>query len=329
MDMPAPLQSALATLLTDTSPALLAERAQALSETYRANHRQDRIVTQRDQALAYAAARMPATYGAIYHALEESLRYCPGPLVTLTDVGAGTGAASWAADALLDLEAITCLEREDAMRQVGTALMRNGSAALRRATWRPFDLRLESLPQADLVIAAYILNELPETEQIAALERLWQATRGILLIVEPGTPVATVSLQRMRSHLLQQGAHLAAPCPHADACPVLPPDWCHFACRVSRSRVHRLAKGGDAPYEDEKFSYMVFSRWEAPRVQTRVLRHPQVHPGFVGLTLCEADGIHTRTVSKKEGPLFKAARKARAGEAFPIPTESEEPLCRP
>ena len=42
---------------------------------------------------------------------------------SVIDIGAGTGAASWAVSNVLDVEKITCLEREKAMRDIGKKLM--------------------------------------------------------------------------------------------------------------------------------------------------------------------------------------------------------------
>ena len=78
--------------------------------------------------MAYAATRMPATFGAVYAALFAALTEADLSPKTLLDVGAGTGAACWAAAALCDFSRITCLERESAMKNLGQALMRGGRA---------------------------------------------------------------------------------------------------------------------------------------------------------------------------------------------------------
>ena len=75
-------------------------------------------------------------------------------------------------------------------------------------------------------------------------------------------------------------------------------------------------KEGDAPYEDEKFCYLALSRVPCTPAPARILRHPQKEAGHITLKLCTEAGITERTVTKKEGPLFKAARKAGAGDAF-------------
>ena len=96
----------------------------------------------------------------------------------------------------------------------------------------------------------------------------------MLLIVEPGTTAGWQRILDARAQLIADGAHILAPCPHALACPIAQPDWCHFSARVARSRVHRLAKEAEVPWEDEKFIYLAASRTPAvahalPRARRR------------------------------------------------------------
>ena len=43
--------------------------------------------------------------------------------------------------------------------------------------------------EADLVIVSYVLNEMKKEERIKVLEKIWNATKDVLIIIEPGTPV--------------------------------------------------------------------------------------------------------------------------------------------
>ncbi|MBP3524334.1 MAG: rRNA methyltransferase, partial [Clostridia bacterium] len=210
----------------------------------------------------------------------------------------------------------TCLEREDAMRSVGGALMRAGGGALSQAVWASCDLTAaQALPRADLVAEGYMLGELREELRLPVAQRLWDAAEKMLLLIEPGTPQGFANLAAVREHLASQGAHVAAPCPAgASRCPMAGEDWCHFSVRVQRTRLHKALKGGDAPYEDEKFCCLALTR-EAPKAacRARVLRHPVIAPGRITLTLCEDGEKAVRTVTKKD-PLWKRARKIGAGD---------------
>jgi ribosomal protein RSM22 (predicted rRNA methylase) len=117
--------------------------------------------------------------------------------------------------------------------------------------------------------------------------------------------------------LIASGANILAPCPHAHACPITAPDWCHFSARVARSRIHRLAKGGDVPWEDGKFAYVAASRLPAAPSPARVLSPPLTATGRVELKLCKSDGTAShRLVTRREGEVFKQARRADWGDVF-------------
>ena len=315
--LPAALQSAIDEMTGTCERAALARDAQAISESYRLRTgRGERLLTRESEAAAYAAARMPATYAAAHAALSEALLSAGIAPRTLLDCGAGTGAVSWAADDLLALTAVTCLEREDAMRATGQRLMRAGSTALRAARWETCDVTQDApLPQAELVCEGYMLGELPETMRLPAAARLWDAAEQLAVFIEPGTPQGFANPRAVRDMLLARGAHIAAPCPAGTgACPMTGEDWCHFAVRVQRTQLHRALKGGDAPYEDEKFCYLAAMRGEPENAcMSRVLRHPQIAPGRIGVTVCEGGAIAERTFTKKD-TQWKQVRKIAAGD---------------
>ena len=320
MEFPLELRMAIEQKAQGLSTAELMREAQELSRRYREEGGQGKRLSTTDrQALAYAAVRMPATFGAAAAALERTLPLLETVPTTLLDVGAGTGAAAWAASSLLFLESVICLEREPAMAQLGQALMAAGSETLQKSRWISGDINDPSpfSIHAGLVIAAYVLNEMHEADRPAALSRLWAATEDALVLIEPGTPEGFRQIKAARDYLLDRGASLLAPCPHEKSCPLPPDDWCHFSCRVARGRLHRQLKGGDAPYEDEKFCYLAFGRAKGARVSSRILRHPQIESGKITLQLCTPSGLVTLPVRKRDGTLFKTARKANSGDAFP------------
>jgi len=312
------MNDALSALLPEADAAKLAKDAKTISENYRLRTGSGaRLLTKESEAMAYAASRMPATAAAAYAAISRAIRAADVMPLTLLDCGAGTGAASFAADALIDLEEITCLEREDAMRAVGARLMQEAGGALSGAKWASWDLTDKTpLPRAGLVVEGYMLGELAQGMRLPAARRLWDAAGEMLILIEPGTPQGFENLLAVREYLCSLGAYVAAPCPAGTGkCPVKEEDWCHFTVRVQRTKLHKLLKGGDAPYEDEKFAYMAFTR-EAPRnaCAARVLRHPQIDPGRITLTLCEGGRKTSRIVTKKD-PLWKRARKINAGDS--------------
>ena len=70
----------------------------AISLRYRTNPGTgERLILTDTEALAYAVSRMPATFAAVYDALQKADPAAALTVRSLLDVGTGTGAASWAA----------------------------------------------------------------------------------------------------------------------------------------------------------------------------------------------------------------------------------------
>jgi ribosomal protein RSM22 (predicted rRNA methylase) len=181
--------------------------------------------------------------------------------------------------------------------------------------------RALALPPADLVTASYVLGELDEADRTAVVDAAAHAAAGAVLLVEPGTPDGYRRIAAARDRLVAAGLRIVAPCPHGAVCPVEPgTDWCHFAARVGRSSLHRRVKGGSLPYEDEKFAYVGAVRFGVPAPAARVVRRPQLRKGQVILDLCTpADGLGRTTVTKRQGPAYRAARDAEWGGEWPPP----------
>lgn len=329
MDMPYELKTAAEELVEGINPAKLRKIASDLSNRYRNSEASGKtLLSEEIEAAVYSLVRMPATYGAVSASLKYSLEFYDGPVCkTLLDVGAGSGSGSWAVNSMsgssgINLDSITCLEREAAMRTIGSKLMSSGDSVLKNAIWQNFDLTsdksLAEMPSADLVIESYVLNELSTSDRHKALDNLWTHANNMLLLVEPGSKPGFAVLKDAREYLINSGATLIAPCPHVNPCRLKENDWCHFTCRVQRSKIHKILKDGDVPYEDEKFSFMCFvkGQTEIRRASSRILRHPQISKGQIGLTLCSKDVNQEITVRKRDGEAFKAARKASQGDSF-------------
>jgi ribosomal protein RSM22 (predicted rRNA methylase) len=167
------------------------------------------------------------------------------------------------------------------------------------------------------VLCSYVLGELADGHAMAVLERAWRATRTALVIVEPGWPRGHARLLAWRDRLMGWGAHVIAPCPHDLACPLAGGDWCHFAARLDRTRLHRLVKGAALGWEDEKFAYLVAARLPALRPSARIIGPPRIEKGHVGLRLCHDGRADDVVVARREGTAFKAARKADWGDGWP------------
>jgi ribosomal protein RSM22 (predicted rRNA methylase) len=264
-------------------------------------------------------ATMAATVRAFGAAAERAPAFAPASLV---DVGAGTGAAAWGARAVwLSVQDLTLLDRASAAVELGRRLgAASGDEVLASASWRTGPLP-RKLPVADIVTAAYVLGELEAARIAALVDRLWAATSGLLVLVEPGSRAGHRRVLAARDRLLDAGARVIAPCPGAEPCPVAGArsNWCHFLARLERSPSHRRAKGATLSYEDEPFSYVALARpgvLADPRPRV-VLGRPRRNPGRVELRICADGRIETRIVSRRAGDAWRAAKDLDWGDALP------------
>lgn len=313
MEFPSELRFAIEQLAAGQDIRAMTAAAEGISKRYRSESGAGKsLVNSARDTLAYAAVRMPATFGAVSRALELTTECFTDEITSILDVGAGTGAASHAAELLTGCDNVTCLEREESMISFGKQLMQARGID---AQWIKKDISSSDITErAELVISSYCLNELTPSARKAALLKLWNSTEKLLLIVEPGTPEGFSQLKEARKLLLNEGGYIAAPCPANGECTLPEDDWCHFTARVARTKLHKQLKGGDAPYEDEKFCFLAVSRSECTG-RTRVLRHPKIESGKITLHICAEQGISDIMVTKKS-PLFKAARKSDSGDSF-------------
>jgi ribosomal protein RSM22 (predicted rRNA methylase) len=316
-DLPAELKAALDAKLRGFSRNDAAGRAASISKTYRDGGGSGAIRTETD-ALAYALARMPATYAAVTASLNALVGIRPDfAPESLLDVGAGPGTATWAAaETFPSLQRFTLLDANDALRALALGLARD-STRLRQINYDRGEARasLTNADTADLVVASYMIGEIGDAEQRALAALMWQKTRDTLLVVEPGTPAGYARIIALRGQLIAQGAHVAAPCPHDGKCPLEPPDWCHFTQRLQRSRAHKQVKGAELPFEDEKFAYVALTRAAVAQRPSRVLAQPVVSKIEVAAKLCTTDGLAFRKVPRRAKADYASARRWRWGDA--------------
>ena len=211
-------------------------------------------------------------------------------------------------------------ERLEALKTENLMIQRSMAELLKaagvNASWIRRDLSDGITGRADLVTCAYCLNEMAPSRRSAVVEQLARAADKLLVIIEPGTPAGFAELREIRRQLIGMGMKIAAPCPGIADCPLAGDDWCHFTARIQRSKLHKRLKGGEVPYEDEKFCFIAAVKGECAPCGARVLRHPQIESGKITLRLCTCSGTDDRVYTSKSR-LFKPARKSDSGDSFP------------
>lgn len=319
-EFPRELAEALERETARIAPSAAMAAVRDIQRRYRAGPAGEGAVRSAEDAALYAAFRVPATYAAARRALEEVRKRKPDfSPATVFDAGAGPGTALWAADDIWpSIRSATLLEKSRAMISLGQRLMNSASPRLAEKTeWEARDLA--SGPSGgtyDLVIASYALGELSPEKLDGAVRRLAESTAGIFIVVEPSLDSRTsLMVERVRTAFLAAGFFMLAPCPHSAPCARREKDWCHFAQRLERTKMQRLLKGGELPFEDEKFIYAAFSRTPGLGVKGTLTRQPSIRKGHIVLEVCTPAGLKTASVGKSKKEAYRLARKASWGEA--------------
>jgi ribosomal protein RSM22 (predicted rRNA methylase) len=316
--LPEAVKAGIEEMLHGLSRNEIARRAAKISENYRSGGDSAALANPADLA-AYLVARMPATYAATRAALSEAAHAAPNfEPQQLLDIGAGPGTASFAAvETWPGIASVRLVDRNSAMLDVARRL---AAASLHPALSEPQivarDVSTFTPASADLVIASYALAEIPAAHLPRVVASLWEACSGLLVLIEPGTPDGFQRVRAARAALLAAGAHIAAPCPHQSACPIVAPDWCHFSQRLPRSRDHMTAKSAAVPFEDEKYSYVAAAR-DGVALQAydaRIIGPVARSKAGLTLTLCEDGRIGHATIPARERDSFKRHRRAEWGD---------------
>jgi len=303
MQLPPHVREIVERRTAEVGAASVKRAAAEMSDAYRAGSTPPRIATA-ERTAAYLVTRMPATYAAARAVLRETHRLLGGrEIASVLDIGAGSGAASLAALEEYPAATVTLVDRDRASLEAAREWLPRARVFAEDVT------RALTLEPHDLAILAYSAGEMAAPP----LERLWRVARVALVIIEPGTPRGFALIRAARSKLLAAGAHMIAPCPGEGACPIVDPDWCHFAARVERSSLHRRIKGAELGYEDEKYSYVALAREPVKTATARIVGRPRHHPGLIELATCTPEGLTTVRASKRDRDRFRAARRAEWG----------------
>jgi ribosomal protein RSM22 (predicted rRNA methylase) len=316
--LPLEVRQVLGVLSEGQGRRVLAERSSVITAGYKARQNSNNTLLTAEDALAYALARMPATFAATAQALERVVEVLPDFVPkSLLDVGCGPGTASFATrEQFSNLADITLLDRNGPFLTLAKTLSETALPDAIVTITAQDIVAAKPLPKADLVIASYVLAELKPDAQATLIQHMWDATNSLLLLVEPGTPDGFQRLREARTSLVQQGAIVAAPCTHENACMMAGQNWCRFLARVQRSRDHKALKGATVPYEDETYAYLAVTREKlAMRPSQRIVGRVSENKYEIRLPVCGTDGLSTLTVPTRQKELFKQFRRLDWGDA--------------
>lgn len=319
MQLPESLQTAIEKEISHKSLQSISEASSQLTQRYRSGSKEESYVKSEKDRLAYILSRMPATYAVIYKVFEELQNRIPAFLPTrFLDLGSGPGTGLWAAkEAFPSLQQMYAWEYDEGFIELAKRLATESD--LQPVEWKKKNFKVDrDFPVVDLALISYAIGEIEESYWESFLHALWDAVKSTLVIIEPGTPAGYQRILKIRDILLRKGARIIAPCPHPAACPLQSPDWCHFYARIERSSLHRRIKQADLNYEDEKFSYLIFTKENAISLfGSRIIRHPKINKGHVNVTLCsKKEEIIQETITKKDKDKYKIIKKSDWGDTI-------------
>ncbi|EGC30128.1 hypothetical protein DICPUDRAFT_90205 [Dictyostelium purpureum] len=384
--IPPLLKKRIASTIKQMPTAELRSKAETLSENLRARTRLGKsigspsIVPSTDdkpvitygkgEAMAYISHRMPGVYACTHRVFSEIKTRVPNfNPTTLLDYGSGPGTVLWSASTMWGehLKRIRAVEPSPFMIEIAKKLMEGNTNHIKWTNYlntEQHERRDGSLPESEmneLVTASYVLSELPDQlSRFTLVKDLWRNVKpsGMLVIIEPGTPIGFGIIKEIRQMLLDEGeeqltihkstkAQVVAPCPHSGKCPLGFNSWCHFSQRVERPNFQKLAKGPGStmPFEDEKYSYIVLSKVVKSNIPnqlekqlniygeeelkevkpwSRLIEAPLKRGGHVILDVCSPHGeINRVTVAKSHGrEIYKEARKSFWSDAFILPEDT-------
>lgn len=256
-----------------------------------------------EQIQAYVFTRFPATYHVCLKLIEQHL--IDLKIYSVLDWGCGIGTASLALSQ--HFENLECFLVEQDFKAKAYAIQ-----FLHHFHPNNVIHQEESSKNIDLSIFSYSLGEVQNWQTI--LDNVWKKTT-YLLIIEPGTPSHFKQLLTIRDYMLAKEAYLWAPCCHTKVCPLEVNDWCHFSINVSRSKEHRMLKDGERGFEQEAYSYMLFSKNPKDVVNLGCLiAAPRSHSGHTNLKICTSNGkIITPTIGRSSKD-YKLAKKSKWGD---------------
>ena len=312
MILPSFLQQKIDDLFLRFDKNKLTSGREKLTEKYMTNQAINKSVFETsDDSAIYAISRMPATYVVNFILLEDLLsQNLISDVKTIVDIGSGTGAGFFACRDIFEDAEISLYERDVNMIKIFDEFD-TGEKVNR------FDfIRDEINEKADLVMSSYVFSELNEEGRKIALKKMIDASNKYVLVIDTGTPRTYENFMKLKKLALDWGYKIIAPC-LSEKCG-LKNDYCQFYARVERSALMKLSKQAELSYEDEKYSYMAFVKNECNRATARILRHPYIEKGQIGLEICSRKDNRSVQVKKKDGKLFKVARKAKHGDSIEI-----------
>jgi len=322
--LPTPIKQAVAAILAEHGADAWMKRAQALHLRYtqQAQDKQQSHIADYGDAVAYLGLRASATYAQIYGALDAVGEIMPSwQPKSVLDLGSGPGSGLWALSTLFPtLTSATCIDQSAHFLTLGKRIAEEAQLPV-AITWQRGDI-LQTVEkddmQADFVLIANVLNELNEIQRNQLLAAAFKRCRGLLIIVEPGTPVGSSIVQVVAQRFSSTGMLIAPYLGNG----FVQEAWLHFPQRFTRPDFARRLRQAmrDSPlmasdWEEAKYSYVAIGKI-APEVTpwARVIGPIQLLKGYLEVPVLTQERRLLVKVLKRHKQHYALAKKLRWGE---------------
>jgi ribosomal protein RSM22 (predicted rRNA methylase) len=275
--------------------------------------------------------------------MEKIIRQNPdvfNDVESVVDFGGGPGTFLFALSKFKTLSKYTNIERSNAFIAVMNVLVEEFLSSsiphvhVNSISGNYLELKSQDIPANDICVFSYTLCECDSS--LAGLSGLVENS-NMVLIIEPGTPSGFNNIIQARDKLIEKGFHDIAPCTASNGfCPLRDSesDWCHFVERLDRSRVQKHLIKGELGYEDEKYSYLLMSKYPihspARPVRTalpgglrrsggdgkRIISRPDITKYSVSFDVCSEKNGHIVVKKRENKGKFKIMKKSIRGDLY-------------
>lgn len=333
--LPLKVEEAITEILSRVDASKWISSAIELSSKYRLNR--DELESYRsvflekaDDVMGYLSLRTPATYAQLYGAMCNIAEILPSwKPISILDIGSGPGTAVWAGNEVWpSINKVTCLERDNNFCRIGEEIFKSALPETISWDWKTIDFAVHKPKlddKFDLVTIGSVLNEMGSKQRNDILDFAYSHCKGVLLVVEPGTPYGFEAIKQA-SILLQslKGILIA---PYIDN--FLPLKPVGFAQRIIRPEFHRritqlqrkinhdsgkrlLPASG---WEKAKYGYVAMSNILAEITPfARLIAEPEISKFDIELKILTKNGIEVRKILKRDKSHYKFAKKLKWGE---------------
>jgi hypothetical protein len=242
---------------------------------------------------------------------------------TFVDFGCGTGIATRMVLERVESRRVHLLDRSPEAARFAAGRVAESSARVEIVLEAP-----RPDEPIDVLLASHVLDELDERgrDELLALAR----RARILVWVEAGSLATSRALSAIRDELLDV-FDVLAPCTHRESCPALRSerDWCHFFAKppaevFTSAGWRRFATELGLDLRSLPYSFVALRRGEKlEHGGARVLGRPRVLKGRAVIDVCDASGLHARTLLERtDRDLFRRLAKG-GGEPRVLDLELE------